>query len=122
MLRYSFLLILLGLSSCATQSDDHSAKNESPNAARPNIIYILADDLGYGDLGCYGQKIFKTPNLDKMAQAGMLFADHYAGSSVCAPSRAAFMTGFHSGHNYVRATTKPVPTASGLAWNCATRT
>jgi arylsulfatase A len=68
----------------------------------PNIIYILADDLGYGDLGCYGQKIIQTPNLDKLAKQGILFTDHYAGSSVCAPSRAALMTGFHTGHNRVR--------------------
>ncbi len=97
-----FLIGLIGISSCGTKSDDRSANNKSPSSAQPNIVYILADDLGYGDLGCYGQKLIRTPNLDKMAQAGMLFTDHYAGSSVCAPSRAAFMTGFHSGHNYVR--------------------
>ena len=68
----------------------------------PNIVYILADDLGYGDLGCYGQKVIQTPHIDQLARDGMLFTDHYAGSSVCAPSRAAFMTGFHSGHNRVR--------------------
>jgi arylsulfatase A len=68
----------------------------------PNIVYILADDLGYGDLGCYGQKVIQTPHIDQLAREGMLFTDHYAGSSVCAPSRAAFMTGFHSGHNRVR--------------------
>ena len=65
---------------------------------RPNFIFILADDLGYGDLGCYGQKQIKTPSLDKMAAEGMRFADHYAGSTVCAPSRAALMTGLHTGH------------------------
>ena len=57
---------------------------------RPNIIYILADDLGYGHLGCYGQSQIKTPNLDKMAAEGMRFTDHYAGSALCAPSRCAF--------------------------------
>ena len=97
MLRYSALLFSITLFSCATNSKDRPLET-----APPNIIYILADDLGYGDLGCYGQKIIKTPNLDKMAKAGMLFTDHYAGSSVCAPSRAAFMTGFHTGHSYVR--------------------
>jgi len=69
---------------------------------RPNIIYILADDLGYGDLGCYGQKIIKTPNIDKMAEEGMRFTDHYAGSTVCAPSRCCLMTGLHTGHALIR--------------------
>ncbi|GAB2554120.1 arylsulfatase [Spirosoma areae] len=69
---------------------------------RPNIIYILADDLGYGDLGCFGQKIVKTPNLDRMARQGTRFTRFYAGSTVCAPSRCALMTGKHMGHAYVR--------------------
>ena len=69
---------------------------------RPNIIYILADDLGYGDLGCYGQKTIRTPNIDKLADEGMRFTDHYAGSTVCAPSRCCLMTGFHTGHALVR--------------------
>jgi len=69
---------------------------------RPNIIYIMADDLGYGDLGCYGQKTIKTPNIDELADEGMRFTDHYAGSTVCAPSRCCLMTGFHTGHALVR--------------------
>ncbi len=69
---------------------------------KPNIIYILADDLGYGDLSCYGQKKFKTPNIDRLAQEGMRFTNHYSGSPVCAPSRAALMTGLHTGHTPVR--------------------
>ena len=69
---------------------------------KPNIIFILADDLGYGDLGCYGQKQIKTPNLDKMAEEGMRFTQHYAGSTVCAPSRCVLMTGLHTGHCLVR--------------------
>ncbi|TKJ39612.1 MAG: N-acetylgalactosamine-6-sulfatase [Planctomycetes bacterium B3_Pla] len=69
----------------------------------PNIIYVLADDLGYGDLGCYGQKTIKTPNIDKLAEEGMKFTDHYAGSTVCAPSRCCLMTGLHTGHALVRA-------------------
>ena len=72
------------------------------SARRPNIIYILADDLGYGDLGCYGQKIIKTPNLDRMAKEGMKFTRHYSGSTVCAPSRSALLQGKHTGHIYVR--------------------
>jgi len=69
---------------------------------KPNIIFILADDLGYGDLGCYGQQQVQTPNLDRMALQGMRFTDCYAGSTVCAPSRCSLMTGLHSGHSRVR--------------------
>src|SRR5690554_4773007 len=70
--------------------------------AKPNIIYIIADDLGYGDLSCYGQEKFETPNIDRLAQEGMLFTQHYAGSTVCAPSRSSLMTGLHTGHTAVR--------------------
>jgi arylsulfatase A-like enzyme len=70
--------------------------------AKPNIIFILADDLGYGDLGCYGQQQILTPNLDRMAAEGTRFTQCYAGSTVCAPSRCCLMTGLHSGHAYVR--------------------
>lgn len=69
---------------------------------KPNVIFILADDLGYGDLGCYGQKLIQTPNLDRMAAEGMRFTQFYAGSTVCAPSRAVLMTGKHMGHVSVR--------------------
>ena len=69
---------------------------------RPNIIYIMVDDLGYGDLSCFGQKKFQTPNLDKMAAEGVKFTDYYAGSTVCAPTRCVLMTGVHTGHAYVR--------------------
>jgi arylsulfatase A-like enzyme len=72
-----------------------------PNT-RPNLIFILADDLGYGELGCYGQKKIKTPNLDRMAVEGLRFTQAYAGSTVCAPSRATLMTGQHTGHNTIR--------------------
>lgn len=69
---------------------------------KPNIIYVLADDLGYGDLGCYGQTTLKTPNLDRLAKEGMKFTRHYAGSTVCAPSRCVLMTGLHTGHGRIR--------------------
>ncbi|MDP8245469.1 MAG: arylsulfatase [Candidatus Hinthialibacter antarcticus] len=69
---------------------------------QPNIIYIMADDLGYGDLSCFGQKHFTTPNLDRMAKEGMKFTAHYAGSTVCAPSRCSLMTGLHTGHTFIR--------------------
>ena len=71
-------------------------------ASSPNIIYILADDLGYGDLGCYGQQRIQTPNLDGMASEGIRFTQHYAGSTVCAPSRCSLMTGMHTGHARIR--------------------
>jgi len=70
--------------------------------SRPNIIFILADDLGYGDLGCYGQQKIETPNIDALAHAGMRFTQFYAGTTVCAPSRASFMTGLTTGHTPIR--------------------
>jgi arylsulfatase A-like enzyme len=73
-----------------------------PKPSRPNIVFILADDLGYGDLGCYGQKRILTPNLDRMAAEGMRFTQFYAGSTVCAPSRCSLMTGLHTGHAIIR--------------------
>lgn len=74
---------------------------------RPNIVFILADDLGYGDVGCFGQDKIETPNLDRMAARGMKLTAHYSGSTVCAPSRCCFMTGYHTGHAVVRGN-KPV--------------
>lgn len=68
----------------------------------PNVIFILADDLGYGDLGCYGQKQIQTPNIDRMAKEGLRFTQCYAGSTVCAPSRCVLMTGLHTGHCRIR--------------------
>ncbi|MEO7313428.1 MAG: arylsulfatase [Chitinophagaceae bacterium] len=80
----------------------YPSQAQKAQAAKPNIILILADDLGYGDLGCYGQSKIKTPNLDKLAKSGMRFTQFYAGATVCAPSRAALMTGLHTGHTAVR--------------------
>lgn len=71
-------------------------------AEKPNIIYILADDLGIGDVGCYGQKLLKTPRIDQLAAEGMKFTQHYSGSSSCAPTRSCLMTGQHTGHTRVR--------------------
>lgn len=70
--------------------------------AKPNVVFILADDLGIGDLSCYGQKQFSTPNIDALATAGTRFSSAYAGSTVCAPSRCALMTGYHCGHARIR--------------------
>ncbi|MBW3540681.1 MAG: arylsulfatase [Planctomycetes bacterium] len=75
-------------------------------AARPNIVFILADDLGYGDLRCYGQEQIKTPNIDRMAVEGVRFTQFYAGATVCAPSRCVLMTGRHTGHCYIRGNAK----------------
>ncbi|MGZ3952794.1 MAG: arylsulfatase, partial [Flavisolibacter sp.] len=72
------------------------------SATQPNIIFILADDLGYGDIGCYGQQKVSTPNIDRLAQMGVKFTQFYSGSTVCAPSRCAFMTGMHTGHGAIR--------------------
>jgi arylsulfatase A len=80
----------------------HSYGKPANLPRKPNIIYILADDLGYGDLGCYGQQKIKTPNLDRMASEGMLFTQHYAGTAVSAPSRCSLLTGMHTGHTIIR--------------------
>ncbi|HEG44298.1 MAG TPA: twin-arginine translocation signal domain-containing protein, partial [Phycisphaerales bacterium] len=95
-LKYASLSSLsLALGACSMTS--------SPAANRkPNIIYILADDLGYGDLSCYGQTKFKTPNIDALAAGGIRFTQHYSGNTVCAPSRCSLMTGLHSGHGQIR--------------------
>lgn len=79
-----------------------SAAVQAQEAKKPNIIYIMCDDMGYSDLGCYGQQYISTPNLDKLASEGMRFTQAYAGSPVSAPSRASFMTGQHTGHTKVR--------------------
>ncbi len=89
------LLLLSILTACKLQ-----VKDKTPQ--KPNIVYILADDLGYGDVGFNGQTKFKTPNIDKLAADGMVFTQHYAGSTVCAPSRSALLTGLHTGHTPIR--------------------
>lgn len=78
-----------------------ASAGEQP-APRPNIVFIMVDDMGYGDLGCYGSKTMKTPNIDRMSREGMRFTDCYSGASVCAPARSTLMTGYHIGHTPVR--------------------
>ncbi|MFX8786080.1 sulfatase-like hydrolase/transferase, partial [Acinetobacter baumannii] len=78
------------------------ASAQATEAKKPNILFILCDDLGYGDLGCFGQTHFTTPNLDKMAAEGSRLTHHYAGAPVCAPSRACLLMGQHTGHVAVR--------------------
>ncbi len=91
-------ILLLALSACSSSTSNAPA---SP-PTKPNIIYILADDLGYGELGVLGQQIIETPHLDELARGGMLFTQHYSGAPVCAPARGVLMTGRHTGHAYVR--------------------
>lgn len=79
-----------------------SCKSLNEERTKPNIILILADDLGYGELGCYGQQIIQTPNIDKLSQEGMKFTQFYTGSPVCAPARCVLLTGKHTGHAYIR--------------------
>jgi arylsulfatase A-like enzyme len=88
-----FLWVVLALPACSLVAQ---------KTRQPNIILILADDLGYGDLGCYGQQLTKTPNIDQMATEGMRFTDYYAGCPVCTPSRASLLTGFDMGHSSIR--------------------
>jgi arylsulfatase A-like enzyme len=91
--------IILSSLSCVNLQ---TAVAQTTKASQPNIIYILADDLGYGDLGCYGQQKISTPNIDSMAGAGMRFTQHYSGSTVSAPSRCSLLTGKHTGHAAIR--------------------
>ncbi len=111
------LTLLLSLSLCVLlvlPGHTRAAKR------KPNIIFILADDLGYGDLGSYGQKRIRTPQLDRMAREGIRFDNFYAGAPVCAPSRASLLTGLHQGHAYVRGNTTQVP-VPGQTGPAATR-
>lgn len=88
MMRYVIFFILVSFTAKAQQTKDRP----------PNIIFIMADDMGYGDLGCYGQKEIKTPRIDQLAKEGMRFTSHYSGHTVCRPSRLVLWTGMHSGH------------------------
>ena len=95
MRKYFFVLLTFFVISCSSGTGDNPA-------VKPNIIYILADDLGYGELGCYGQEKIETPHIDRLAETGMKFTQHYAGAPVCAPSRCVLLTGKHSGHAQIR--------------------
>ncbi|MEX0686965.1 MAG: arylsulfatase [Balneolales bacterium] len=96
-----FIIFLPFIWSCNSRTE-----TQHSNPEKPNIIYILADDLGYGDLGLYGQEDIKTPNLDQMGFEGIRFTDHYSGSTVCAPSRSVLMTGLHTGRTPIRGNRK----------------
>jgi len=94
---HCLLYILFGV-----QLFGQNGEKKEKRKTSPNIIYIYADDLGYGELGCYGQQKIKTPNLDRMAAEGIKFTQHYTSTPVCAPARAMLMTGKHGGHSYIR--------------------
>lgn len=96
-LLLSFLCFWL-MTACSEQQEKENSMADSP----PNIIYILVDDMGYGDLSCYGQKVLQTPNIDRLAKEGIRFTQHYAGATVCAPSRASLLTGKQPGRSSVR--------------------
>ena len=81
---------------------DPARAGEGP-AAKPNLIFILSDDLAMGDVGVYGQKLIQTPNLDRLCREGTRYLQAYTGTTVCAPARASLMTGLHSGHGPIRA-------------------
>src|SRR6056297_594279 len=83
--------------------------NSAVSADKPNIVFILADDLGYRELGCFGQQRIQTPHLDVLAKEGMRLTQHYAGNAVCAPSRCVLMTGKHPGHAVVRSNKSTPP-------------
>ena len=93
------LLTFLSMVTLACKTSKETTQNKS---SKPNIIYILADDLGYGELGVYGQKKIETPNIDALASNGMLFTQHYSGAPVCAPARYMLLTGKHAGHAFIR--------------------
>ncbi len=86
----------------------------SPEGQRPNVVILLFDDLGYGDLGCYGQKLIETPNIDALARNGIVFTDMYTAAPLSAPSRCSIMTGLHSGHSQIRSNDERVPRPEGL--------
>ncbi len=95
--KLKYLGIVLLMVACKVKS---TTEKQAPK--KTNIIYILADDLGIGDLGTYGQKKISTPNIDALAANGIKFTQHYSGASVCAPSRSSLMTGQHTGHTPIR--------------------
>ena len=97
----SFILRAIGLCA-ATFAIGGAAAIAADRAPKPNVVFILADDLGYGDLGCFGQKLIQTPNIDRLAAEGTRFTQAYAGATVCAPSRCSLMTGKHNGHAAIR--------------------
>ncbi|MBD0402012.1 arylsulfatase [Flammeovirga sp. EKP202] len=100
--NYFLFIVACIISSCSTNKYQQSQDGKKSLTKQPNIVFILVDDAGWGDFSCYGQEKFTTPNIDALAQSGMKFNSHYAGSTVCAPSRSTLMTGLHTGHSPIR--------------------
>ena len=102
--KISILCLIISLVGCSGVADEsqHSDDSVQGDSSKPNIIFIMADDLGYGHLGSYGQTVIETPELDELARNGLRYTQAYAGSTVCAPSRSVLMTGQHTGHTTVR--------------------
>lgn len=100
--RHPVIALSLAAVFLAASTSAHRAVLGADAARPPNIVFILADDLGYGELGCYGQKWIKTPHIDRLAAEGVRFTQHYSGAPVCAPARCVLMTGKHTGHAYKR--------------------
>ena len=95
-----YLLIFTVLAGCSSKNSQ--VEEIAQSNTRPNIIFIMADDLGYGNLGAYGQKVIKTPHIDQLANEGMKFTQCYSGAAVCAPARSVLITGLHAGRTRVR--------------------
>ncbi len=93
---------LLKIGALAAAGSALAGCSQKTEPVRPNVVFILADDLGWGDLSCYGQTLFETPNIDALAEGGMRFTQSYSGTTVSAPSRSCLLTGTHSGHTYIR--------------------
>ena len=103
-----FQLLLLAVVAAGVSGPVHA------RTSKPNIIFIMADDMGYGDAGCYGQKLIQTPNIDHLSEQGLRFTECYAGASVCAPSRSVLMTRLHAGHTRIRGNFSVVGGVTGL--------
>lgn len=102
MCTFNRIILLASITAILSSCGESKLNKPAASSVRPNIIYILADDLGYGDTGPYGQTKIETPTLDILAESGMRFTQHYAGAAVCAPSRCVLLTGLHTGHAQVR--------------------
>ncbi|MGJ8680540.1 arylsulfatase [Paraglaciecola sp.] len=106
MFKFNQFVLAIALSmtlvGCSSATTENNTVKQAKRLDKPNVIFIMVDDMGYGELGSYGQSVIRTPNLDQMAKEGKRYTQFYAGSAVCAPSRASLMTGKHSGHSHIR--------------------
>jgi arylsulfatase A-like enzyme len=107
-MKQIYLYPLFGAGICSAVTSTAFGQRQQKDVETPNIIYIMADDLGYGDLGSYGQKLIKTPNIDRLAKEGIRFTQFYSGCTVSAPSRSSLITGLHTGHSPIRGNGRPI--------------